>query len=207
MAPPTPLCGVQLTLNHLSAKALQSSITPENGRNLAANPTLQKLGIVIPTAVMASSPQRFAGFASSGCSASVDWRSVGAVTPVKNQAGCGSCWTFAATGAIEGAYFVATNNLVSVSEEQLLDCTYPGTPNICAVGGWPNAAFTYVVANGGIASEASYPYVSGGGTAGVCDSSKASNSAFTLSGQSYVTANEGFTVEQALMQVRYHKAT
>jgi KDEL-tailed cysteine endopeptidase len=96
---------------------------------------------------------------------SVDWVAAGAVTDVKNQASCGSCWAFSTTGAIEGAYYVATKKLVSLSEEDLVQCDT--TDNGCH-GGIMESAFEFVKKNGGICSEKSYPYSSGTGLAGKC---------------------------------------
>ncbi|KAL8177577.1 UNVERIFIED_CONTAM: hypothetical protein K2H54_013398 [Gekko kuhli] len=87
----------------------------------------------------------------------VDWRTKGVVTPVKNQGSCGSCWAFSATGALEGLHARSTGNLVSLSEQNILDCsTYLGTDG-CG-GGWMPLAFEYVAQNNGIDSEQSYPY-------------------------------------------------
>ncbi|XP_052194271.1 cysteine protease RD19A-like [Diospyros lotus] len=105
-----------------------------------------------------------------------DWRDHGAVTPVKNQGSCGSCWSFSTTGALEGANFLATGKLESLSEQQLVDCDHecdPEEPGSCDAGcngGLMNSAFEYTLKAGGLMREGDYPYT---GTDGTCKFDKA----------------------------------
>jgi len=85
---------------------------------------------------------------------SVDWRTKGAVTPVKNQGQCGSCWAFSATGALEGLNVINSRSLLSFSEQQLVDCV---TADQGCNGGLPSDAFDYTGQNG-IELETDYPY-------------------------------------------------
>merc|ERR550514_1672389 len=92
--------------------------------------------------------------------ASVDWTEKGAVTPVKNQGQCGSCWAFSTTGSLEGANFVASGKLVSLSEQQFVDCD---TVDKGCSGGLMDHAFAYAEKNA-ICTEDSYAYHAKKGT-------------------------------------------
>jgi len=111
---------------------------------------------------------------------SVDWEEKGAVTPVKDQGQCGSCWSFSTTGALEGAHQIATGNLVSYSEMQFVNCDYGLLKNLGCNGGLMDKAFTYAESNA-ITTEEAYPYVPSKGS---CDKSKLEGA--TLKVQSFV---------------------
>ncbi|OEL24911.1 putative cysteine protease RD19D [Dichanthelium oligosanthes] len=103
--------------------------------------------------------------------ASFDWRDRGAVTGVKMQGACGSCWAFSTTGAVEGANFLATGKLLDLSEQQLIDCDHTCSAvarnecnNGCA-GGLMTNAYEYLMKSGGLMEQHSYRYT---GAPGPC---------------------------------------
>uniref|UniRef100_A0A1D1YUN4 Vignain n=1 Tax=Anthurium amnicola TaxID=1678845 RepID=A0A1D1YUN4_9ARAE len=121
---------------------------------------------------------------------SVDWRQKGAVTPVKNQGQCGSCWAFSTVVAVEGINQIKTKKLISLSEQELIDCD-TGDNQGCN-GGLMDYAFEFIKNNGGITTESNYPYTAADGT---CDAVKVNSHVVVIDGHEDVPAND----EDALM--------
>ncbi|XP_047948166.1 senescence-specific cysteine protease SAG39-like [Salvia hispanica] len=137
----------------------------------------------------ASSSFRYANV--SAAPASIDWRKKGAVTPVKDQGQCGCCWAFSAVAATEGINQIKTGKLVSLSEQQLVDCDTSEDQG--CNGGLMDDAFQYIINNKGLTTESNYPYQ---GVDGTCNSKKESSDAAKITGYEDVPSNS----ESALLK-------
>ncbi|MQM21681.1 hypothetical protein Taro_054725, partial [Colocasia esculenta] len=122
--------------------------------------------------------------------ASIDWRDMGAVGPVKNQGGCASCWAFTAVATVEGINAIVTGNLIFLSEQEIVDCDDLGTH--CKPG-WISRAYDYIQRNMGIDTEANYPYTA---QQGVCKADR--NQEVTIDGYAYAPRNNERAVDSKI---------
>uniref|UniRef100_A0ACD5TL50 Uncharacterized protein n=1 Tax=Avena sativa TaxID=4498 RepID=A0ACD5TL50_AVESA len=125
----------------------------------------------------------------------VDWREKGAVAPVKNQGHCGSCWAFSAVGAVEGVNKIVTGELVTLSEQELVECARNGQNSGCN-GGMMEDAFDFIARNGGIDTEEDYPYT--GKDSGRCDHAKRSRTVVSIDGFESVPENDELSLKKAV---------
>ena len=127
---------------------------------------------------------------------SVDWRTHGDVSPVRNQGQCGAPWAFAAVEAVESMNAIATGTLTILSLQQVIDCSSPYGTQGCN-GGTTGDAFAYIVANGGLDSAADYPTT---GTAEPCDKEKEKHIVAKVAGYKHVPPNNETLLEAAVFQ-------
>ncbi|KAE8678425.1 Senescence-specific cysteine protease SAG39 [Hibiscus syriacus] len=125
---------------------------------------------------------------------SVDWRNKGAVTPIKDQGQCGCCWAFSAVTAMEGVIKLTKGTLISLSEQELVDCDTKGEDQGCQ-GGLMDDAFQFILKNKGLTTESNYPYK---GVDGTCNTNEEANHAATINGFQDVPANSEDALQKAV---------
>lgn len=134
-----------LSVQEFGDTYLPNTMNPEEGKRGGATPPTLDQSLDIPAAF--------------------DWRDHGAITPVRDQASCGSCWAESAVGNMESIWYLANKDklkaIVPLSVEQVVECD---PHDYACYGGFPKGGYEYVLEHGGLASEADYPYSKGGKT-------------------------------------------
>jgi len=181
----------EFLLRYRTFKSNLGFINAHNAKNATFSVALNKFGdlsaeefsqLYLGTRFTATGPMHKS--APQALPASWNWNTRGAVTPIKNQGQCGSCWSFSTTGSTEGCHFITTKKLVSLSEQNLMDCSTSQGNQGCD-GGLMTQAMDYIISNGGVDTESYYPYTAEDGT---CHFSK-SNIGATL--KKYTNVKQG----------------
>jgi cathepsin L len=137
--------------------------------------------------------QRYAFRAGEKLPLSVDWRATGAVNPIKNQGSCGSCWAFSTVAAVEGINKIVTGKLISLSEQELVDCDRDY--NAGCNGGLMDYAFEFIINNGGMDTESDYPYL---GVNSKCDTVRKNAKVVSIDGYEDVPAFDENALRKAV---------
>nr|BBD74167.1 Ficin 1c [Ficus carica] len=137
---------------------------------------------------------RYAPHAAESLPETVDWRIQGAVNPIRNQGRCGSCWAFSVVAVVESITKIVTDELPSLSEQQLVDCAKSARDLGCR-GGWMTKAYDYIIKNGGITSQSNYPYTA---RKGECNVTKASQTVATIDRYESVPRNNENALKKAV---------
>ncbi|KAL6844394.1 hypothetical protein ACP4OV_026067 [Aristida adscensionis] len=124
----------------------------------------------------------------------VDWREKGAVAPVKNQGQCGSCWAFSAVSTVESINQLVTGEMITLSEQELVECSTNGGNSGCN-GGLMDDAFDFIIKNGGIDTEDDYPYKA---VDGKCDINRKNAKVVTIDGFEDVPENDEKSLQKAV---------
>ncbi|KAL1193219.1 Germination-specific cysteine protease 1 [Cardamine amara subsp. amara] len=125
--------------------------------------------------------------------ATVDWRQKGAVNPIKDQGSCGSCWAFSTAASVEGINKIVTGELISLSEQELVDCDT--SYNQGCNGGLMDYAFQFIIKNGGLNTEQDYPYR---GSDGKCNSIQKNSKVVSIDGYADVPTNDETALKKAI---------